>query len=422
MLLQLRRQASPKLERVRYASPLLELTPSSVDKARVILPAAISAYHDGQLEDAIKQLLSVVELSCAKSDKLSALEYLGRAQYRLARVTGSQSTMDSAAQHFERAIRLDSKNATARGSLGRAKYRLGRHSEAIRHLLGAVKRDEGLSYAHEYLGKSYVAVGVETNWPIARDHLEKACALDPQNYSARAFLGEQLHLHSELRAAGQYLQSAVSLRSDYSTAHARLAFIALEQLDHERAARHFDLVLATRESGFIDTDMNAHTRAATTSWFPYVSLLLALPTNDIPARLEILDRALIRYPTEVTLVLLRAITLRHSQRTPIKAAVASLRELEDRLRKRVERFGAEGDVEAKGLWSLALLGLNKDKEAERVQHDFWTEARRVVVASQGGQAKEAELCRRLTLLEAVYHNLKLTGYSGKVKKENRNYG
>jgi hypothetical protein len=234
-------------------------------------------------------------------------------------------------------------------------------------------------------------------------------------------LGEQLHLHSEPRKALEYLTTVLQIRFNLPAVHARLAFIALEQLDLALAASHFEHVLATRESGQLDSDMSPQTRAATMSWYPFISLFLATPSSATGARLEILERALTQYPTEITLQLLRAVTVRELQRTPVKSTIATLQDFESRLKTRVDRFREEGDHEAMGLWALTLLGLNKVKEADRVHEAFWVEAKRVVDERKGGAAGatlvDAEKCRRLTLLRALHQDLSTGRVVTKVKKE-----
>lgn len=380
--------------RSRSPSPLLELNPSSIESARALLPTAIEAYHSGSLSRAIIEFTTISHLGCAPADKAASCEWLGRAQYRLASRTGEKERMEAAKKAFERAVRMDPASATARASLGRVSFRLGRAEDAVKQLLGAIKRDEGLAFAHEYLGKACAALSIveggAKQWINAEEHLRRAIALDPTAYTTLAFLGEQLHTRGQTQEARPLLEQAISLRQDYPAAHARLAFLATEQMDPARAATHLALVLSTRESGFHDPDLLPSTRSSLLGPTPFLSLYFALPTTDSSARLDVLHRARKLYPSSTLLSILHCITQRHSHATSVKTSLEGLLALESTLAKRVERFGAD-DLEGKGLWALCLLGLNRGKKAERVYAEFWEGLRER--KSVGGAGEERELAQ-----------------------------
>ncbi|ORY70651.1 hypothetical protein BCR35DRAFT_354577 [Leucosporidium creatinivorum] len=398
------------LTRSRSPSPLLELNPSSITEARTLLPLAIAAYHSSNLTLAITHFTSITSLACAPADKATSAEWLGRALYRLARRTGEREEMEEACRAFERALRMNGGNATARASLGRAKWRLGEGREAIKQLRAAVKRDEQLAFAHEYLGKAYSSLcdtddSISPDWILAEQHLRRTIALNPStSYSALAFLGEQLHTRGRTVEARQLLEQAVGMRIDYSAAHARLAFIATEQMDQPRAAGCWRMVLASRESGFADEDLLPGTRVATQGPTPFLSLYFALSSAEPKERLDVLDRARKFYPSNTLLTILHSITQRQAHSAPISTSLDSLRQLEGMLARRVERFGdgAEGgDVEGKGLWALCLLGLNKGKMAEKVYGEFWGEMR-----ERKGAAGSEERERELAFLVMAFYDLK----------------
>ncbi|ORY70631.1 hypothetical protein BCR35DRAFT_334211 [Leucosporidium creatinivorum] len=396
--------------RSRSPSPLLELNPSSISSARALLPLAIAAYHSLNLTLAITQFTSITSLACAPADKATAAEWLGRALYRLARATGEREKMEEACRAFEKALRMDGGNATARASLGRAKWRLGEGREAIKQLRAAVRRDEQLAFAHEYLGKAYASLcatddSTSPDWILAEQHLRRVIALDPStSYSALAFLGEQLHTRGRTVEARQLLEQAVGKRIDYPAAHARLAFIATEQMDQPRAAGCWRMVIASRESGLADEDLLSSTRVATQGPTPFLSLFFALSSAESKERLDVLDRARKFYPSNTLLTILHSITQRQTHSTPISTSLDSLRQLEGMLARRVERFGdgAEGgDIEGKGLWALCLLGLNKGKMAEKVYGEFWEEMR-----ERKGVEGSEERERELAFLVMAFYDLK----------------
>lgn len=371
-----------KRSRSRSPSPLFELNPSSIEEARSLLPAAIANYHSNRLIAAIDAFTVVSNLACAPADKASACEWLGRAQYRLARITGERQGMEYAVKSFERAVRMDGSSATARASLGRAKFRLGEVEGGVKILLGAVKKDGQIAYAHEYLGKAYAQL--DMRWTLAEKHLRLAISLDSTSYSALAFLGEQLHIRGRTMEARTLLEQAVVLRVDYPAAHARLGFIATEQMDSARAVKHLELVKSTRDTGFIDDDLLPPTTTSLLGPTPFLSLFFAIPSSDPSARLAILDRATKLYPSHTLLSILNAISRRRSHASPVRTCLDTLGKLESVLAKRVERFGPS-DLDGRGLWALCLLGMNRAKQARAVYSEFWTGMRK------GAQAEEREL-------------------------------
>lgn len=392
-------------------SPLLELNPSSITEARTLLPLAISAYHSSNLSLALTHFTTISNLACAPSDKATAPEWLGRAQYRLARMTGERERMEEACRAFERTLRMDGTSASARASLGRVKWRLGEGWEAIKQLRAAVKRDEELGFAHEYLGKAYASLcktddSTSQDWILAEQHLRRAVTLNQAtSYSALAFLGEQLHIRGRTIEACQLLEQAVKMRIDYPAAHARLAFVATEQMDQSRAAECWKMVVASREAGFADGDLLPSTRLATQGSTPFLSLYFALSSAEPKERLDVLDRARKLYPSNTLLTILHSITQRQTHSTSISTSLESLRQLEGMLSRRVSWFGdgsvgAEGgDVEGKGLWALCLLGLNKGKQAEKVYEEFWAEMRE----RKGAEAGEE---RELAFLVMAFYDSK----------------
>ena len=384
----------PSPRRTRSSSPLLEMDPGSVLTARDLIVDGMAAYGARHLSLAETHFSSAAQSRCAPLDKAIASEWLGRTRYRLARTQDSRDAMELAGAAFARSVRLDGSRATARASLGRALFHLQDFAGAVRPLEAAIKRDPELAYAHEYLGKTFARLG---RWELSEIHLRKATSLDPTSYTSFAFLGEQLHARGHTDEARQELDEAVKLRCDYPAAHARLAFIATEQLDNSRACSHLRRVIACRETGCIDTCLSTTTEAIHGP-APFLSLYFATPSTDIVVRTQVLRQATKLYPHETILALLLAINLRRSSaRDDRHTGMSALRSMEETLEGRVARYGDE--VEAHGLWALALVGLGKGKQADGVYEGFW----RMVGAERGMAAKSG-----LAFLVMAFYELKRT--------------
>ncbi|KAI5480191.1 hypothetical protein MNV49_001519 [Pseudohyphozyma bogoriensis] len=353
--------------RTRESSPLLEQDPVSVVSARALIADGTRRYALGQLTLAASLFLEASQSRCSPRDKAMATEWLGRTRYRLARAQDSSELMSSAVASFQRAVRLDGNKATSRASLGRALYVLRDCESAKKSLQAAIKKDATLPFAHEYLGKTLAALG---DWTTAEHHLREATRLDPMAYTAHAFLGEKLHTLARNAEAKAELHAAVALRADYPAAHARLAFIATEELDRATACEHFRKAIACRETGCIDDSLPV-TLEAIQGPAPYLRLYFALGDGDRAGRIDVLRDAVKMYPHDLLISVLLAAAMRKSkERDERRMGLSELRKLEEQLEKRVRRF--KSDVDARGLLVLTLLGLGKVKDAEKEYGMFWT--------------------------------------------------
>ena len=374
----IRRTASPPL---RERSPSTGTAAFELAEARSQLQVGIKVYSRGRSQDAIRTFSAVLELACPPSDKAIASEWLGRAYYRLGRL-GDKNATDHFARSvraFERSIRLDPGRATPRASLGRALFRLGDYAEAAKVLRAALKRDDELAFAHEWLAKALSRLE-----PLASDlverHLQRAVEIDPTLYTAHAFLGEYLHLRGgggagRTDAAKASLLRAVALRSDYPAAHVRLAFIANEQLDSAAAAQHYAAAISTRHTGLRDPAVMPASEAALNGTSPFLACYFAMPTRS-PRRLDILRLASSEHPFDEVLSLLLAIeSTSPPRRTHASSSAAAvddgLLEREALLSRRVARYSPSEDIIAHGLYALVLLTLGKDT-AESAYQRFWT--------------------------------------------------
>ncbi|GJN90025.1 hypothetical protein Rhopal_003022-T1 [Rhodotorula paludigena] len=394
--------------RSRATSPLLELHGDALLEARALLPRGIEQYAKGQLSEAATTFGTICGLACAPPDKALASEWLGRTLYRLARQDRSSSTyLAEAAEAFERSIRLDQARATPRASLGRVKFRLGDYEGAVFSLRAALKRDDSLAFAHEYLAKS-IAKLVPRSADCAlliEEHLQRAITLDPHSYTALAFIGEFLHLSGGKRTAEarSCLERAVSLRHDYPAAHARLAFIANEELDPARAAAHYAHVVNTRYTGLRDSDALAASEEACDGTAPFLAWTFATPPFS-PARRAVLARAAAEHPHDDLVALLLAIESAGLGESPGPAAAALL-EREAALARRAARYSPQEDLLAHGLWALALVALGRTDAARETYERFWSAA--------GGAAK-ARADRTVAFLAMAFFEV-----AGRVEQRGR---
>ncbi|GAA5862257.1 hypothetical protein JCM1840_001696 [Sporobolomyces johnsonii] len=395
----------------RSTSPLLELNGAALLEARDLLPIGIAHYTSNRLRDAISTFSSILPLACAPADKAAASEWLGRSLYRLARQEGhDQPKFAEAAKAFERSIRMDQTRATPRASLGRAKYRLGDYDGAVTALRGALKRDNQLFWAHEWLGKSLFRL--DSSSAQVEEHLRSAIGLNASSYTTLAFLGELLHSRGRTAEARTHLEAAVSLRIDYPAAHARLAFIANEQVDPARAASHLRMVLSTRDQG-LKNDCMPVSEEATRGTTPFLSLYFVTPADDHETRRAVLREALSQYPHDDLLSLLLAIerapaavTSRSSpKKRPASPEQAALAAREEALQRRAERYGDE-DLEAQGLWALALLARGKATAAEEVYGKFWKAIGEL--RAEERKAGEGDKARKMAFLIMAFWEVKGT--------------
>lgn len=369
--------ASPPL---RERSPSTGTVAFELAEARSQLQVGIKFYSRGRSQDAIRTFSAVLELACPPSDKAVASEWLGRAHYRLGRL-GDRNEAEHFARSvraFERSIRLDPGRATPRASLGRTLFRLGDYAEAAKVLRAALKRDDQLAFAHEWLAKALSRLEPLASELVER-HLGRAVEIEPTLYTAHAFLGEYLHLRGgepgRTEAAKACLLRAIALRSDYPAAHIRLAFIANEQLDSTTAAQHYAAAISTRHTGLRDPAVMPASEATLDGTSPYLACYFAMPTGS-PRRLDILRRARSEHPCDEVLSLLLAIEstppTRRTHASSLTAAVDDgLLEREAFLSRRVTRYSPSEDIIAHGLYALVLLTLGKDT-AESAYQRFWT--------------------------------------------------
>ncbi|KAM0749858.1 hypothetical protein T439DRAFT_381416 [Meredithblackwellia eburnea MCA 4105] len=402
-------------------------TQGTSEKNHQYLTEGITRYQQGHLNRAATFFELANQLAKSPKDKATASEWLGRTRHRQARQEKSPRLMHAAITCFERAVRLDGASASPRASWGRALFLLHDYAAAEKVLLGAIRRDDSLSYAHEFLGKARIALG---KYDEAFVSLRKAVELDPFAYNVLAFLGEQLHVRLQANAdAKEMLTRALKLRYDLPAAHARLGAIAVEEEDMATAHRRWTSALALRDraGGRLDEDVECLPSSVSLvqSTCPFLNLFFCVAPTDRDQRIRILRRALAhgvssghcvsnadvgaedqQKGSHYSLVrVLLAINQRRSQlRSERGTGLADLRMLDHELKLRTDSHDGSAWLvtNARGLYSLVLLGLGKTKLAESQYAAFWKD----VGVSGTPEQIEDEESRRWKFVALAFFELK----------------
>ncbi len=150
---------------------------------------------------------------------------------------------DEAIAEYEKALAVDSHDATAHYNLGVALRKHGRIDEALGHYEEAIKIDPAHALAHINLAD---LLGERGRHDEAVAHLRKALEIDPNSISARTGLGNLLRSQDRLEEAIVQYQKAAEIDPGSALLHHNLA-VALnergrtdEAIDHYQAALRID--------------------------------------------------------------------------------------------------------------------------------------------------------------------------------------
>ena len=138
---------------------------------------------------------------------------------------------------FREAAAKFPKSARSQLGLGSALYLAGRHEEAARALLGAVRLDPS-PRAFELLGQAYEAAG-ELQSQVAAE-FRKYLATDPRDATAYSHYAAILHTSgADPSEARRYLERALQLDANLAPAHLQLGIIEQAQGNTDAALRCF---------------------------------------------------------------------------------------------------------------------------------------------------------------------------------------
>jgi tetratricopeptide (TPR) repeat protein len=485
------KHSSPDFDRrqSRSVSPLIDIDPTSIFSTRTSITEGIEFYHRGQLLLAVDRFTRAVATNGSPFDRARASEWLGRTRYRIARCTGEMGMFKSSLAAFRRSIRLDSSrrgSITARASEGRVLFRMGCYEEAIKIFSTTLRRrddddDDDLAFVYEFWGKSILCWEAERlrsgiDGPLMKEAeglLLRSIELDSTSYSTMAFLGEFYHSQGRTLEAQMLLERAVALRRDYPAALTRLAFIAKERLDEEKARGYLIEAISYRDKGGIRDDCLFRTQSALDSSTIYLSLYFATlstttttsapnsaskggftttttvpPFGPFSTRISILTEATTLYPSESLLTILFAINLRQSRsREERDRGTALLKLVEGEFAKfnyhndddnvtvmvglgegdkctldeddAIENEEEAESIERRGLYALVLLGLGKHEQAIEIYESFWkllssssTSTLSAAAAGGGGGGggkKESLITARGGFLMMAFFELKQEG-------------
>ena len=94
--------------------------------------------------------------------------------------------LEDAIRGFQRVLKLDRDNLSARGTLGEAYLRAGRADEAVREWTAALASDRKYAPAAQALGELYIG---RQDWAKARQYLQQALAAAPGDRTLQYELG-----------------------------------------------------------------------------------------------------------------------------------------------------------------------------------------------------------------------------------------
>ncbi len=127
----------------------------------------------------------------------------------------------------QRAVALQPEVPQHRHALARAFRANGRRAEAVQQLLRALDASSPAQWWAD-LADDHLALN---DLPAARDALERAVTVAPDDASLHFRLGDVLARLGDLPAAAGHLRAALTRRPGYAAAHARLADVLLAQND-----------------------------------------------------------------------------------------------------------------------------------------------------------------------------------------------
>lgn len=172
----------------------------------------------GESDAAMRDLRRAVELDPSAPQSLEAL---GDLYLELRR-------FDTAAEHYQRYIVIDDRNAAVLYKLGLARYRDGAPADAIDSLLRALEVDETLNEAHFLLGLCQRDLGQAES---ARRTLEDAVKRSPAAIESREALAEVYAELEDHRLRVEQLEALVTLDA---TRPERYAAVGLAQAEAGR--------------------------------------------------------------------------------------------------------------------------------------------------------------------------------------------
>ncbi len=205
----------------------------SPEKARGHTNLGLVYYHQGRLEEAVKEYTTAIR---SKPDYAEAHNNLGLVYYLQGRV-------EEAIQQYLAALRLTNGFPKAHNNLGAAYFKQGRMDEAIQEYMTALKLKPDDADPHNNLGNAYATQG---RLEEAIKEYTAALKLKPDFPEVHHNLGIVYATQRRLDEAIKEYMAALKLKPDYAEAHYNLGNTYKTKGLKEAAAREFETVLKLR--------------------------------------------------------------------------------------------------------------------------------------------------------------------------------
>ncbi len=163
------------------------------------------------------------------------------AVFLLARANISQQKWQEAYDLFEQLAKRMNRYAPAYYAMGWLDIKLDRNEEARRQLQRALAIDPGLFDARAELAQIYLDNG---ELDTAEQSFAKVLQQDPKNAKANSGMGALMLRRGKLEAAQRYLEAAIATDPKDGAAHYKLSQVLLREHDNARAAKERSLGLA----------------------------------------------------------------------------------------------------------------------------------------------------------------------------------
>lgn len=193
-------------------------------------PAQVLMYKP---ETAIEELKKAVELDPKLAD---AHVSLGLAYYQM-------DMPELATKEFEKAIEIDPNNVRARVFLSQDYANMDDYQKVIQHLSKAAEADANNPQVLKTYGAMLLKHGSESDIPKAREVLEKAVKLKPDDAEINMNYGYTLYLGSMFNSAIEYLKKALEIQPNYPEAHYNIALAYSRIGEYNLAREHWEEVV-----------------------------------------------------------------------------------------------------------------------------------------------------------------------------------
>lgn len=164
-----------------------------------------------------------------------------------------------AIEFFQDAFKLDESKFRCNYELGKSYYDTVQYTKAIEYLEKAVKQEPGNYNAFMSLGEIY-SFGLhndkfEPNYDKAIESYKKAIQLKPSDPVAYKEIASTYYYKNDLRAAKEYVLSAISLNKQYAEAFNLLGNINKKEKNYEDALKNYEKALELHQSAFVYRDI-----------------------------------------------------------------------------------------------------------------------------------------------------------------------